>query len=311
MVILLPVLVMVGGFSAMYFGSGDHAGSLLAIRRFTPIILPGTILLAAYFGWMIVSRVPSPWRGVLIGVAAVLLPAQSYRIGNPMYLVAERSGAYAAIEELAADTPSDQMLIGPLNRSDIHTFGTALFMSFDKPVLAVSYEAEGGRDEPLSRTREASQASPVLAIASGDRVGWLEGEIVASVNQQFEVMTPTVRPVPQQVASRDLRMSLVQVTGLNTLDSELGSSTHWLVRETGFYRTEAEGTARWTDGNAVFHVPIAEDEVLIDWPSISCGRVPWAQRSNRLQRPQPVQRIRAKRGVAAHLHPAGCDRDRR
>ena len=261
-VILLPVLVMVGGFSAMYFWNQaitpDH---FWAIRRFMPIIMPGTILLAAYLGWMLVSRVPLPWRRVLIGIAALALAAQTYRIGNPMLSVAERSGVYSAIEELAEYIPTDQMLIGPLNRTDIHTFGTALFMGFDKSVLAVSYEAEGGRDELLSRIREASPSRPVLAIASGDRVGWLEGDVVASVNQQFELMTPTVRPVPQQVANRELRLALVQVTGLNTLDSELGPSNHWLVRETGFYRTEAEGTARWTDGNAVLQVPIPEDEV--------------------------------------------------
>ncbi len=101
----------------------------------------------------------------------------------------------------------------------------------------------------------ASPSQPVLAVASGDRVGWLEGEIVASMNQQFELMTPTVQPVPQQVASRDMRLALVAVTGLNTLDSELGPSNHWLVVETGFYPTEAEGTARWTDGNAVHARP--------------------------------------------------------
>ena len=261
MVIVLPVLVVVGGFSAMYFWNQaitpDH---FWAIRRFTPIILPATILLAAYFGWMIASRIPMPWRGVLIGVMALGLAAQTYRIGNPMFVVAERTGAYSGIEEMAAEIPAGEMLIGPLNRADIHTFGTALFMSFDKPILAVSYEAEGGRDELLSRIREASPSQPILTIASGDRVEWLEGDIVASVNRQFEVITPTVRPVPQQVATRDLGMALVQVTGLNTLDSELGPSNHWLVRETGFYNTEAQGTARWTDGNAVLHVPIPEDE---------------------------------------------------
>ena len=79
---------------------------------------------------------------------------------------------------------------------------------------------------------------------------WLEGDVVASINRQFEMMTPTARPVPQQVASRNLAVALVAVTGLNTLDSELGPSNDWLVSETGFYRTEAEGMARWTDGNA-------------------------------------------------------------
>ncbi len=79
MVYLLPVLVMIGGFSAMYFWNQsitpDH---FWAIRRFMPIILPAAIVLAASLGWMIVSRVPSPWRRVLIGVAALALAVQSY-----------------------------------------------------------------------------------------------------------------------------------------------------------------------------------------------------------------------------------------
>ena len=262
MVTLLPVLVTIGGFTAMYFWNQaitpDH---FWAIRRFTPIILPAAIVLAAYFGWMVASRIPLPWRRLVVGTAALALAAQSYRVGTPMYTVAERSGVYSALEEFAASIPADHMLIGPLNRTDIHTFGTTLLMSFDKPVLAVSYEAEGGRDELLSRMREASPSQPVLAIASGDRVDWLEGDVVASMNREFEVITPTVRPVPQRVDDRNLEVALVAVTGLNTLDSELGPSNHWLVRETGFYRTEAEGTARWTDGNAVLHVPIPEDEV--------------------------------------------------
>ncbi|HEX7171902.1 MAG TPA: hypothetical protein VF365_04740, partial [Candidatus Limnocylindria bacterium] len=262
MVSLLPVLVMVGGFSAMYFWNQsitpDH---FWAIRRFMPIILPGTIVLAAVFGWLIVSRFPLRWRPFLIGVAAVALAAQSFRIGNPMYFVSERAGVYSAIEEFAANLPADQVLIGPLNRTDIHTVGTALFMSFDKHVLAVSYEADGGRDELLSRIRAASVSRPVLAVVSGDRVDWLEGDIVASLDRQFELMSPTLRPVPQQVARRELRVALVRVTGLNTLDSELGPSHHWLVRETGFYGTEAAGAARWTDGNAALRVPIPKGEV--------------------------------------------------
>ena len=32
-----------------------------------------------------------------------------------------------AIEELAAAIPADQMLIGPLNRTDVQRVGTALF----------------------------------------------------------------------------------------------------------------------------------------------------------------------------------------
>jgi hypothetical protein len=261
MTFLLPALIAVGGFSAMYFWNQaitpDH---FWAIRRFMPIVLPATILLAAVLGWTIVSRMPQRWRPVLIGVATIALAAQSYRTGTPMYWVAERSGVYAAIEEFAADLPDDQLLIGPLNRNDIHRLGTALFMSFDRPVLAVSYEADGGRDELLSRLRDASPSRPVLAIASGDRIEWLEGEVVASASRQFEVMSPTIRPVPQAVASRDLRLALVRVTGLNTLDAELGPAQHWLVDETGFHNTEAQGTARWTDGNAILHVPLPDDE---------------------------------------------------
>ena len=262
LITLVPVLVMIGGFSAMYFWNQavmpDH---FWAIRRFMPIVLPGTILLAALMGWTVVSRLPARWRPIVIGIAAVTLAAQTYRIGNPLFYVSERSGVYSALEEFAAEVPPDQLLLGPLNRTDIHTVGTALFLSFGKPVLAVSYEADGGRDELLARIRGASPARPVLAIVSGDRLDWLEGEVVAAMDAQFELMAPTLRPVPQQVATRGLRWALVEVTGLNTLDSELGPSNHWLVRETGFHRTEAAGAARWTDGSAELHVPIPLGDV--------------------------------------------------
>lgn len=262
MITLLPVLVMIGGFSAMYFWNQavvpDH---FWAIRRFMPIVLPGVILLAAFMGWTVVSGLPPRWRPVVIGIAALALAAQTYRIGNPLFFVTERSGVYSALEDFAREVPSDQLLLGPLNRTDIHTVGTALFMSFDKQVLAVSYEADGGRDELLARIREASPARPVLAIVSGNRLDWLEGDVVAAMDTQFELMTATLRPVPQQVATRGLRWALVEVTGLNTLDSELGPSNHWLVRERGFHRTEAAGAARWTDGQAELLVPIRQGEV--------------------------------------------------
>lgn len=261
MITLLPVLVMIGGFSAMYFWNQavmpDH---FWAIRRFMPIVLPGVILLAAAMGWRVVSALPPRWRPVVVGIAAIALAAQTYRIGNPVFFVTERAGVYSTLEEFASQIPSDQLLLGPLNRTDIHTVGTALLMSFDKQVLAVSYEAEGGRDELLARIREASPTSPVLAIVSGNRLDWLEGNVVAAVDTQFELMTPTLRPVPQQVATRELRWALVEVTGLNTLDSELGPSNHWLVRESGFHRTEAAGAARWTDGRAELQVPIRQGE---------------------------------------------------
>jgi hypothetical protein len=260
MTAVLPALITLGGFSAMYFWNQsitpDH---FWAIRRFTPIIMPGAILLAACLGWVIVSRLPPRWRAFSIGLAAVALAGQSYRIGTPMYSTAERSGVYAAIEQFAAEIPEDETLIGPLTLADVHQVGTALFMSFDKPVLPLAYDEDGGRDELLAHLRGASSDRPVLALASGDRIAWLEGEVVASVNHDYEIMRPTTEPVPNAVADRSLTLALVRVTGLNTLDAELGPSHHWLVRETGFYNTEAGGTARWTNGNAVLHVPLPDD----------------------------------------------------
>ena len=267
----LPVLVIIGGFSALYFWNQsitpDH---FWAIRRFVPIILPAAVLFAGVAGAYILARLPRGWRRAAFAVAVVLLVGHTVRIGYPVVIVAERSGVYAALGEFAAKLPPGESFLGPFGRKAMHTTGTALFMTFDQDLLPIAFDEEGGREEIIERMREATPERPIPIITNLDDPAVLRGEIIAELRHEFDQMSPTVSPVPQLVLRDDIGLIARWVTGVSTLDLEMGPRSHWLIEQSGFFSPEVidDHEARWTDGNAELHVPIFDgaypERLLID-----------------------------------------------
>jgi hypothetical protein len=259
----IPVLVIVGGFSALYFWNQaitpDH---FWAIRRFVPIILPAAIVLAGVAGSFVLARMPHRWRAAAFALAALALSAQSLRAGWPMYAVAERAGIYAALERFASELPRDQAYLGPFGKKAMHTVGTALFLSFDHEIVPLAWDGIGGRDELIERLRTVSPENPVPIISERrDDRGVLLGETIGEVYDSYDQMISSVEPVPQAVLDGELDLVAKRVTGINILNLDMGPRSHWLIEQDGFLPPEPidDYEARWTMGNAWLKVPIFEN----------------------------------------------------
>jgi hypothetical protein len=253
----LPLLVIIGGFSTLYFWNQqitpDH---FWAIRRFVPVIMPGAVIFAAVTGAFVLSRVGPVPRRLLFALASVALIVQTWRIGTPMFFVAERSGAFEAIQRFAQTLPSGTTFLGPFTEHDAHTYGTTLFMDFDKDVVPIAID-KGGRDEVIARLRAASPKHPIPVISElADNA--FKGALIARLDTTLDRLQPVLRPMPQKVIHEKIKVVARMVIGVSTLDLELGPRAHWLVEQTGFYPPEDVGDhmARWTNGDAQLAVPI-------------------------------------------------------
>jgi hypothetical protein len=257
----LPAWIIIGGFSALYFWNQaitpDH---FWAVRRFVPIILPGAIVFAGLALGILLNRVPGALRHAAFGMTVAALAAQTLWIGTPMFLVAERSGVYGALERFAAALPEGETAVGPFTQRAIHTSGTALFMTFDRDLVPIAVDREGGREEAIERLRHASPQNPILVLTelSDDPTG-LEGTTIAEVHHAFDRMAPTTTPVPRELLRDEVGLAARMVTGVNTVNVELARhGGDWLVRQRGLYPLEDVGghEARWTDGDARLQVPL-------------------------------------------------------
>lgn len=256
----LPVLIIVGGFSALYFWdqaiTPDH---FWAIRRFVPIVMPAAVIFAGAVGWFVLAHIRLPWRRIAFGLAVVVLAAQTWRIGTPMYFVAERAGVYQALGEFADALPDDETYLALMDQRALHTSGTTLFMAFDQDLVPIAVELPEGREEAIERLRQASpgDAIPVITEFSDDPAA-LIGPTIADIQDAVTVMGPTVNPVPQLPIQEGYGLAARVVTGATTLGWQMDQQIHWLVGQDGFFPPEVidDHTARWTDGDAELRVPI-------------------------------------------------------
>ena len=256
---LLPVLLVIGGYSALYFWDQsifpDH---FWAIRRFVPIVIPGVIVSAAVAGWFLLSRFPLRARPWLLSLAVIGLGAQLWQAGTPLFYTPERAGSYAALESVAAATPHDVETVGIFNATGIKAYATPLFLVFDEQVPAYDATSPEGRTMVLDELTTASDSNPVHVITEMlDADEFLVGETLAVTQHAYAVFPPTTEPVPYEVTERTLPLLAKRVVGLSTLGIRFNIGTSWLLTEEGFHGVERVGDrfARWTTDSARLVVP--------------------------------------------------------
>lgn len=112
-----------------------------AARRFLPVILPATLLLAAGAA---VGGGGTGWRARLIrpllgGVFLALLGAQFVRASGPVATHVEYAGLIARVEELARQVGDDDLLIVESRNAggDTHVFGLPLAYIYARNVLVL------------------------------------------------------------------------------------------------------------------------------------------------------------------------------
>ena len=256
----LPVLVVIGGFSALYFWNPsifpDH---FWAIRRFVPLVIPAAVLLVSWAGWRLLLRFPRVIRPVLLTLAALALAAQTWRAGTPLFFVAERDGSHDVIEAVVSRTPDEGMPIGVFTADGMRGYGTPLALVFDRHIPAVDAWRPEGRAEILDRLEAATPSAPVTVFTNlPDDIAVLEGDDLASASTAYEVVVATTEPVPSQTRRSTLRFVSRAVTGVNTLGVTLGGRRTWITDDSGFHGEEpmAPGVARWTTESAEVRIPV-------------------------------------------------------
>lgn len=238
-----------------------------AIRRFVPEVLPGLILLAAYF----LVRVPL-W-GSARGQQIVRLAGVVVLIGVVAYPTrvlaghAEYAGAWDQVEGLAGDLPPRAVLL--FNGTGAgEAVAQPLTYLYDRPSFVVEpKEPDLGAIEALTNTW-LDEGRPVY-FAISEMAPWLADFRTrllpaGTVHLAFPRLKATVDGAPSTVAAVDwyvdlyrLRRQAVDVP-VDRLEMEAGELGYLL---SGFYEREtspAGETYRWTDGAARLRVPVEE-----------------------------------------------------
>jgi hypothetical protein len=256
----IPVLVVMGGYSALYFWNQsifpDH---FWAVRRFVPIVIPAALVLAGWAGGQILLRLPPRLRPLLVVLAAILLAAQTWRAGTPLFFVAERQGTYGTLASVVEDTPEGVSLLGVFTANGIKAFGTPLALVFDRHVLAIDAWRAEGRAEVLSRLASATPASPLIVFSNQPQdVAMLEGTTLAEESLSYSTILSTTNPVPSEVRESSFTMLTRAVTGVDTRGVAFGGRPTWIASDEGFHGVEhIEGSpARWTTDLARITVPV-------------------------------------------------------
>jgi riboflavin transporter FmnP len=256
----MPLLVVTGGFGALYFWDQsifpDH---FWAVRRFVPIVIPALIIFAGAGLWLVLARVPMRARTIVVALLAVGLGAYTVRIGAVAATTAERAGDYDALETFSEELPAEPTYLGIFDSNGARGLGLPLALAFDRQLIALDAFSPAGREEALRRLAAASPESPVFVITNlVDDAEALVGDELASVDHERGYIANQLRPVPRTVARSGMEIIGVRVTAFEPREARYGGSTSWWVTGTGFHPAERiEGQlASWTQGTAVVRVPL-------------------------------------------------------
>jgi hypothetical protein len=257
---LLPVVVVTGGYAALYFWNQsifpDH---FWAIRRFIPIVVPAVVVFAAAGLWLVLQRMPSVGRVVAITVLALGLGAYTWRVGGVAATTAERAGDYRQLEQFASELPSEPIYLGLFDSSAGRGFGLPLALAFDRQLIPLDVMTPAGRAEALDRLARASDDEPLMVITSlVDDADALAGAELAHVKHTRPAIAAQLHPVPSTVSSSTFELLARRVTGFAPVAVRFGGQSSWWVTATGFEDPELiDGTlARWTNGSAEVRIPL-------------------------------------------------------
>ncbi|MBW3632363.1 MAG: hypothetical protein KY456_04965 [Chloroflexi bacterium] len=256
----LPVLLAIGGASALYFWNQsifpDH---FWAIRRFIPIVMPAMVVLGGVGGWFVIRHFPARARVLVVVILVLALVAQAWRAGTPAFFVPERLSTHGTLTSFASDLGTDVPFLGLFSRGGVGPYPLPLYLMFDVPVIALHPVHSAGRAEALRRLRQASPDAPVSVITDFPLDDpFFTSNVIASRRTAFEYMPRTLEPPPAFVAESTLSLTAKSITGVRTVGVRFGASPSWLVEEDGFHEVEASGDRqqRWTDGTAMLRLPI-------------------------------------------------------
>jgi hypothetical protein len=240
--------------------SPDH---FWAIRRFVPLVIPGTILLAGFGlqGIMVrhfqrVSR-NAGWAVAVLAGAALLVAQRATLFER------ENRGITVQLRDLAALTAHAQHVIV----RDFDAIATTLLVGYGQPVVPLR-----DMNTPVNRNARAfwSFCTPQAPCVMVHRdFAGLSGLVLGktkSLSLTRDYIAPTFSPLPNAMAHETMRILVTPVTGLAPPSDLrlLGGHRDWNVDDSGFYREEfgRDSSWRWTDGDARLALPALDADRL-------------------------------------------------
>jgi hypothetical protein len=235
-----------------------------ASRRFIPLVLPGTALLAAYGAQALLLPLVGVRRRAVLVAGALLAAVTLVHAQHATLFVRENVGALAWARDLAAETAGAPMILA----REVDAVATTLLLGFGRPVAPLR-----DRSAPVDATTRAVWTRCTISVPCvllHDGVEGLGGlALLPSTRHDLvrPIVAPTFDPLPTATTLATQRLIATRVTGLAASMPDLrlcGAARDWRADDRGFYRDELgpAWSSRWTDGRARWSVPPMRADVL-------------------------------------------------
>ena len=235
-----------------------------ASRRFVPLVLPGTALLAAYGAQALVLPLVGLRRRAVLVAGALLAAVTLLHAQRATLFVRENAGALAWARDLASATSGAPVVLA----RDVDAVATTLLLGFGRPVAPL-------RDShaPVDAATRAlwtgcSAGAPCVLLHDGVAgLGGLALGRSTRLDLVRPVIAPTVDPLPTATTVVTQPLLVTPVTGLAAASGEArlgGAARDWRLDDRGFYRDELAPawSSRWTDGHAQWRVPALRADAI-------------------------------------------------
>ncbi|OUW15403.1 MAG: hypothetical protein CBD18_08975 [Opitutales bacterium TMED158] len=270
------------GFSLIYLFdpqiSSDH---IWRIRRFTPIIIPGAILVAIWAISNATDRLRTPrLRSIAMSATALWLFGFTLYSLQPIAFLKQYEGTLKVVRAIAASLPEDSLtlanvtsqILGPLQLAEgrkviRETRESAPSMPTAIATRILEEEFESGRDLFILSQHPNNQSNVLRPIGTWEhKVPHLKRTHFAPANEvEYEKRTFYLSKLTGKLSEVLIDQSFF----------EFGAALMWNVDETGMHGQEYNGPLpfRWTMGDATFSIstkfsrpPVA---MAINWNATS------------------------------------------
>ncbi|WP_079913861.1 hypothetical protein [Paenibacillus sp. 32352] len=255
---LIPLIVLIGGFSALYlYDPQISPDQYWAIRRFIPIIIPGITFLAFYGLYNFTSLFSNNRRKFLLIIISLSLFIYVFQQDKALISVKENNNSWNQVATIANKIPDNSIVIS--NADD--TINTPLFMAFDKKIIQLNHLRESSYKKLLNEINKQKDTNVFLLDNIG--VFGYGREKVEDFDLRFSNLEQVPNKLPSEMVENQYHLGLYKLSNLDKQqNSILGAYPVIGVEESGFYNTEVDSLGvpfRWTNGKGVLVIPVEPD----------------------------------------------------
>ena len=282
---LMVILICFTGFSIFYLWRPSiYPVHFWAVRRFTPIIIPGFILFSILGIRWIFLKLPRNISFTALIVTIIYMVHFIFSSNHLILTFSEEKGYFRQLQQLAQKLPTDSLTLAECDYASLdYGWLMPLYLAFNRQIIMMDLNSRGGLSTLYHwSVKQADEKKPIYLLYQGNV------EIPGTPYEREEVVLfrsffeHTFFPLPQKISSEKRIIGLYKITGLvnpsGYLNNVIGNKKSLGIREFGFYPQEFIGSTpvRWTNGKGILVIPIDEKrkpkEVDIDIASTGTGK---------------------------------------